>query len=422
MTQSGNWRGYLTVYAGRGVGFALATVLTVVSARLLHPAGRGEYASVVAGLVLGVQLLNFGLSSSLILLFSEAPGRLRESLRRLWLLALFWLVVLAAAGSALALSSLPERYPLLRWWPLWCAWIPLQLLGLYQGAALAAERAFRRLAGLEMAGRVAAVALGLTALELFGGRVAPLLTALMIADLLVALAGAWLVVRGAAAAGDGETTVEFLRSAFRLGARAFPPLFLVYLVLRSDILILRAFRGTVETGIYSIAAQFVDLGLMLPTAVAVFMIPELALRSRGADFIATQSRRLLRYASLLAALAATAGSPLIRIVFGEAYASAYPALLILLPGMVALSVQSVLVQYFNAQGYPLFLAGYWVAAAILNIGANLVLIPRFGMYAAAATSSVSYSLVLFLTASRFRRETASSWRDFLFAPGAVKAA
>jgi O-antigen/teichoic acid export membrane protein len=246
--------------------------------------------------------------------------------------------------------------------------------------------------------------------------------ALMIADLLIALAGAWLVARGAPAAGDDEATAEFFRSAFRLGARAFPLLFLVYLDTRSDILILRAIRGTAETGIYSIAAQFVDLGLLLPTSVAAFMIPELARDSRGADFIATQSRRLLLYASLLAALAATAGSPLIRIVFGEAYASAYPALLILLPGFVALSVQSVLVQYFNAQGFPLFLAGYWVAAAALNIGANLALVPRFGMYAAAATSSVSYSLVLFLTANRFRKETASSWKNLLFAPGAVKTA
>jgi O-antigen/teichoic acid export membrane protein len=422
VNRSGSWRGYLTVYAARVVGVVLTLVLTVVSARLLQPAGRGEYASVVAGLLLGVQLLNFGLSSSLLLLFSQSPEHFRGTLRRLWLLALVWLALLAVVGAALALFALPERYPLLRWWPLWCLWIPLQLLGLYQSAALTAERNFRALVGLETGGRIAAVVLGLTALGLFGGRVVPLLTSLMVADLLIALAGARLVARAISAPAivDDRTTAEFLRSAFRLGLRAYPLLFLPYLVIRSDILILRAIRGNAETGIYSIAAQFVDLGLMLPSTVAAFMIPELARDLRGAGFIVVQVRRVLVYALLLSGLAILVGSPLIRIVFGEAYRSSYPALVILLPGFVALSLQSVLVQYFNAQGFPFFLSGYWGMAAALNIGLNLIFVPRFGMYAAAATSSLAYSLALFLTIRRFRKETAFSWRDLLPGLGAVK--
>jgi O-antigen/teichoic acid export membrane protein len=423
VNRPGNWRGYLTVYAARIAGVVLGLVLSVVSARLLQPAGRGEYASVVAGLFLGVQLLNLGLSSAFLLLFSERPERFHGSLRRLWLLALGWLALLFVTGLIVAQSALPERYPLLHWWPLWCLWIPLQLLGLYQSAALTARRDFRALAGLETGGRIAAVVLGLTALGIFGGQALPLLTALMFADLLIALAGARLVARGVPGGSIGdETTPSFFRAALRLGVRAYPLMFLPYLVIRSDILILRAMRGTAETGIYSIAAQFVDLGMMLPTTVAAFMIPELARDLRGPGFIVAQVRRVLLYTSLLSVLAVLVGSPLIRIVFGEAYRSSYPALVILLPGFVALSVQSVLVQYFNAQGFPLFLAGYWGLAAAVNIGLNLIFVPRFGMYAAAATSSLAYALALFLTARRFRKETAFSWRNLFPGLGTVKAA
>lgn len=409
------WAGYLMVYGARIASVALGLVLTVASARLLGPQGRGEFAAAMAGVVVGVQLLNLGLSASLLLLFSENPNQIRRGLVGLWILAVLWLALLMLCGVGLSGLVLTERFPFLRWWPLWSLWVPVQLIGLYQATALTAMRDYTAIIAQAIGGRVASVVLGLSALLVFRGNVKTFLTALLVADALMTAVGATLVARRAPhASPDTAATRDFLRAAVRLGMRAYPVLFLTYLVIRFDVLLLRGLRGAAETGIYSIAAQFIDLGLILPATIAALIIPEIVKTPGSAGIVAGRARRVLLYAAGLSLVVLIFGSPAIRLIFGEPYRGAYVPLLLLLPGFIALSVQNVIMQHFNAQGYPLFVAGFWAMAAAVNVGLNLMLIPRFGMYAAAATSSVSYVFVCGLALARFRKETRIRWRSLVF--------
>ena len=67
----------------------------------------------------------------------------------------------------------------LGWWPLWAAWIPLLLLGLYQGAALVALQDARSLARIELTGRGCALVLGGSSLLVFGSNLGPFLAAVV---------------------------------------------------------------------------------------------------------------------------------------------------------------------------------------------------------------------------------------------------
>jgi O-antigen/teichoic acid export membrane protein len=113
---------------------------------------------------------------------------------------------------------------------------------------------------------------------------------------------------------------------------------------------------------------------------------------------------------LLAGLVLVGGTApmLIPLLFGPAYQQACLPLWILLPGFVALSLQVLLSQYFAARDFPIFLAGYWLLAVSINVMSNLLLIPRYGMVAAAANSTLSYILVFSLVFLRFRKETGMS--------------
>lgn len=408
------WAGYLMVYGARIASVVLGLVLTVASARLLGPQGRGEFAAALAGVVVGVQLLNLGLSASLLLLFSENRSQIRRGLAGLWILALIWLALLMLCGVVLSELVLTERFPFLRWWPLWSLWIPVQLITLYQAAALTAMQDYTAIIVQAISGRVAMVILGLSALLVFDGDVKTFLGFLLLADMLMAAVGAGLVARRAPQSPTGAPTPDFFRAALRLGLRAYPVLFLTYFVIRFDVLLLRGLRGAAETGVYSIAAQFIDLGLILPSTIAALIIPEIMKAPGSAEIVIGRARRVLLYAAGLSLVVLVFGSPAIRLVFGRPYEGAYVPLLILLPGFMALSVQNVVMQHFNAQGYPLFVAGFWAMAAALNLGLNLLLIPRFGMYAAAATSSLSYLLVCGLALIRFRKETDIRWRSLVF--------
>jgi O-antigen/teichoic acid export membrane protein len=76
---------------------------------------------------------------------------------------------------------------------------------------------------------------------------------------------------------------------------------------------------------------------------------------------------------------------------------------LILPGVVAYSVVAVLSRYIVGRGRPGIGTLILVTGLATNVGANLVLIPRFGINGAAASSSLSYILTAGLTLLAFRR-------------------
>jgi O-antigen/teichoic acid export membrane protein len=82
-----------------------------------------------------------------------------------------------------------------------------------------------------------------------------------------------------------------------------------------------------------------------------------------------------------------------------AYLPALPALFVLLPGVVALSTTKIVYGYVTGIRMPAITSYVNIFAFVLNIVANLILIPRYGIVGASAASLISYttSSVLFTT-------------------------
>jgi len=397
------WLSFGRLYFVRLVGQGVGMALTILSARVLHPEGRGDFVAVSTGAALAVQALNLGLSSSLVVLFSRQPVRVGRYRRHLILLAAAWAALLTIA-VALAMSI--GRADIAYWWPAWALWVPLQLLGLYQGAALLALQDSKALARIELTGRGAALLLGTAALMAFGSSLPPFLVAVVAADGLVAALGAFHLAR---ASGDRFIGLgragPFFCTALQMGLRAYAPLVLFFLLVKSDILVLRALRGAAETGVYSVASQFVDIALILPASIGALLLPSVVRAPRPE----AEMLRVLRPAGLLTVGMALGmlvlGHWAIVLLFGRAFEPAYPALLLLLPGFACLALLSLLGQYFASRGFPLFLSTYWLLGFVTNLSLNLLLIPRFGFMAAAASSSVTYALVFGLFLRRFLQGT-----------------
>ena len=394
-----HWMASGQLYSARLAGQAVGLALTVVSARVLQPEGRGEFVTVSAGAVIGAQALNVGLSSSLAVLFSRRPHRIGRYRRLLVALAAAWVVLLVGLGVVGSWSGAGISGPF-RWWPFWAAWIPLQLLGLYQGAALLARQDGQALSRIELTGRLSAMALGGASLLAFGGSLAPFLTAIIAADGVIAVLGARHLARVAPGA-PARRLRPFLEKAAVMGLRAYPPLVLFFLLVKSDVLVLRTLRGAAETGVYSIASQIVDVALILPATIGALALPRVVRAKRPAAELLRVLRPTALLVGALAILLALFGRWAIVGLFGDPYAGAYAALLLLLPGLACLSLQGLLGQYFAARGFPAFVSFYWLLGFATNLGLNLLLVPRFGFLAAAATSSVGYALVFLLMWRRF---------------------
>jgi len=95
-------------------------------------------------------------------------------------------------------------------------------------------------------------------------------------------------------------------------------------------------------------------------------------------------------------------------VYGESFRGSTVQLLILLPGVLLLGIESVMVQHFNAQGLPFTIPVFWMICVVANISLNLIVIPKFGANGAAVVSTITYALIFLLVAGYFRTKTGHS--------------
>ena len=97
---------------------------------------------------------------------------------------------------------------------------------------------------------------------------------------------------------------------------------------------------------------------------------------------------------VLCLLVAFVGQPVIDLVFGVAFTSAYVQLLWLLPGIFCLSISSIISQYLAAVGIPRFVIVVWGAALVAETLLSYYLVPQFNSVGAMAALSASYIFVL----------------------------
>ena len=93
------------------------------------------------------------------------------------------------------------------------------------------------------------------------------------------------------------------------------------------------------------------------------------------------------------------------LIYGAPFADATVQLLMLLPGIFFMGLESVLVQHFTGTGLPRAIPVFWLITLAFNIGLNLVVVPTFGGRGAAVTSSLTYALIFTLVTVYFCRKT-----------------
>ena len=160
-------------------------------------------------------------------------------------------------------------------------------------------------------------------------------------------------------------------------------------------------------GYYSMAVGLAELVFYFPNAVSTLFFPHVAESPRDeADSQVAFVSRVAFLVTAAVALALVPASVLMINILLPAFVPSLPPLLILLPGVVALSTTKVVYGYVTGIGRTAISSYINIFAFVLNVVVNLILIPRFGIAGAAAASLVSYtaSAVLFtIVAARYAR-------------------
>ncbi|MBA2850509.1 O-antigen/teichoic acid export membrane protein [Methanococcus maripaludis] len=113
-------------------------------------------------------------------------------------------------------------------------------------------------------------------------------------------------------------------------------------------------------------------------------------------------KKILSYSFIisipLAVILAYFSNVIINLFFTENYLTAAFPMSILSFGMVFLSLNNIIFSIFNGIGKPHLSTKILYVGALFNLVFNLLLIPKFGAYGAAATTTMSYVLIQILQA------------------------
>jgi O-antigen/teichoic acid export membrane protein len=244
------------------------------------------------------------------------------------------------------------------------------------------------------------------------------------ASVLVCAAVMMIIGRAVAREREGRpfrVETELLRRMARYGMKFHVAVVASLLIFRADLLIVNHFRGEAEAGGYAVASQVAMLLMMLPGVIATLIFPRVTAARDVEGNLIMRATRHTSFVMLVVCLAAAPAAFLLPPLYGEQFADVPVQLLILLPGVYLVGVESVLVQYFSGTGLPAAIPLFWLVTLALNVLLNFMFVPGFGARAAALSSTISYALIFVLVTFYFRARTGNSFaQTFILRGGELR--
>lgn len=375
------------------IAAALNSINGLVIARVLGPAGKGDYAAVSAYFGLTLLVFEIGLGSSVVYLVSKERQTRAEVVHTagVVLLPLGILASLTAeivglslhgsvSGRASAFMVLPVA--ILASFVLAPPTSALQSLDIGQWNSM------------RLAQPVVFLILTVAA-ELSTTLSVTLVVNLLSVSLILQMMLTWHVFNRLQIR-HGRFDPELLGPMLRFGASNMASSAPNALNSRVDQLILAVMVPASALGQYSVAVSISILATPLVTAFGFVAFPSLARGERIRDTIRVATRGSIFLSITICGTITACGPWLVPLILGPAYGSVGLLLLILAPGAAVVAVNQVLGDILRGLGRPGKVARCeWLGLVCTVIGLVL-LVPRWGAVGAALTSTVTYLVVFIL--------------------------
>lgn len=385
-------------FGTRIVLLVISLVGGVVVARGLGAAGRGEYATASVIASIGAQFAGLGVHASNTYHLAKDRGLLPTLLANsvavsllaggfvgilVGVLSLWLPSVFQASGTLLLLAAFAV--------PLYCAFTLLQNLFLALHETGRFNRTELALSGATLAAVGTVLLVGITTPE-----------AVYAVSLLVALLVIGYTVRTLSliAGKVVRPSPQLFVSHFRFSSTAYISGMLTLLLSRVDLLLVSHLRDAEAAGHYVVAIGIGDLLAMLPVITGNLLFPTLSGESDPGKrwFLARRSAIAVGLVTAVAGgLSAPLAAPLMGLLYGNDFLAAVPAYYWLLPGVVFLSVNVILMNYFAAEGMPPIMYLSPLAALALKIFLCFLLIPDRGIQGAGLAATAGYGAMLLVS-------------------------
>ena len=207
-----------------------------------------------------------------------------------------------------------------------------------------------------------------------------------------------------------------LKKIFRYSLLVFLSNVVFFLLYKIDYWFVNRYCDPEELGNYIQISKIGQMFLLLPGILAGSLFPLIAGNhiARLEDALKTISRTVFFVYLLGCGFLVIVGKWLFPFVFGESFSGMYQPFLFLIPGILSLSMVSPMAAYFSGKNkVSVNLVGSFLALIIIVVG-DALLIPRYGIVAAAAVSSAGYITYHIFVLYAFNRIHRSGVIDFFY--------
>jgi O-antigen/teichoic acid export membrane protein len=377
---------FILIFLKMGVG--------IITARFLGPAGRGLfYTSVQApGLINTVGTLSIGEG----LIYHIGKGKIKSD-------QIFGTVFMMVLGFTLVLSiifyflisllnqhffyQLPDKVI-----PLLFFLIPATMTEYFSASALRGLKVFSIVNKLTIVTRTNIFIFILISLTFWSADLYRTIFAYAIALTLNALL--YFIVLFYQSKFRFSISSNELNNVIRYSAKVHIGSLLTEVEYRLDIFILLFFLNATAVGIYSIGVTIAQILWYVSNSVNTVLFPYLTSTSKkNVDFFTV---RVLKYNFFINIFILFGliiiGFPLVNLLYGTMFSEAYFVFLVLSPGLLSDTIARSLAAWLKGTNRTLTLSKISSVSLVVNILFCIILIPYWGVYGAAISSVISYTL------------------------------
>jgi len=367
---------------------------SIIIARILGPAGKGELAILLLVPAVLLKFGNLGLGSSIIYYLGQKKYELREVAGNMLSFALgggLSLIILFFLIYHITRTSIFVNVNPL-WLLLLILTIPLQLMIFYIQKVLIGIKKIVPYSFLSILNLFLGFGLVLTLLFRFKLGVFGVILAAIIGNIIFCA----ILVFYLNKISDLSFNInpELLKKFLTFGVIGQIGTVAAYLTYRSDMFMINYYKEYTSVGIYSLGVGMAELMLLFSGSIALVLYPQISSMKNDEEgsYVPLVLRNVLFWMVMGSIFLAILGRPLILYFYGKDFLPAYGPFLILLPGVIFLSGAEILSAYTTGRGKPQIAAWTSVSGLFLNITLNLIFIPWWGINGAAFTSTLAYGV------------------------------
>ena len=404
-------------------------IISVVAARVLGPTGMGQQSFIAFVAITVVSLASSGLNVALLRYVGEIVGRGESHVVRA-LSRWAWRVegVLAVAGGAVLVAG-AGRGELEEAWALAAIVVVGGILHSVPASILYGLQRWREASIVGLVTGAASTVATIVVLALDGGIVG--MFAVEAAVGVVNLAWTTALARRALP----DSAVVSFDPAVRRAVRSYAlivsvDVLLTYVVWRrSEFFFLERYSTDAHIAVYSVAFAAVNVLGRIPDALGMVLAPAVAnlLGAGQLDRVRVGYGRAIRLLVQLmlpmTAVAMALGPATLRLVYGREYAEAGPVVVVLLAAFLAVPVFNLTSGMLTGLGQARILLAAVAVAAVVNLGADVALIPDHDSVGAAwANGTAQVTAAIFIVLYVRARVGGVSWGMWAVGRTAVAAA